>query len=192
MSDARSLASTPLPHPDAPPAHDASDRPTWVRYRVLAFLAAMTFVLYLDRVCIAQAAPAIQRDLGISETGWGFVIPAFTLSYALFEVPAGRWGDRYGSRGVLARIVVWWSVFTALTGVATGLGMLLAVRFLFGAGEAGALPNSARVLRAWFPESWRGRAQGIVTTAMMLGGAVAPVAAQGLINLFGWRWSFAF
>jgi len=191
MGNAPPLASTPLPHPDALPAHDAADRPTWVRYRVLAFLAAMTFVLYLDRVCIAQAAPDIQKELGISETGWGFVIPAFTLSYALFEVPAGRWGDRYGSRGVLARIVVWWSVFTALTGVATGLGMLLAVRFLFGAGEAGALPNSARVLRAWFPESSRGRAQGIVTTAMMLGGAVAPVAAQWLINLFGWRWSFA-
>jgi len=192
MSDAPSLTSTPLPHLDVPPAHDPGDRPTWVRYRVLAFLAAMTFVLYLDRVCIAQAAPDIQTELGISETGWGFVIPAFTLSYALFEVPAGRWGDRYGSRGVLARIVVWWSVFTALTGVATGLGMLLAVRFFFGAGEAGALPNSARVLRAWFPESWRGRAQGIVTTAMMLGGAVAPVASQWLINLFGWRWSFAF
>ena len=93
MSDAPLLASTPLPHSDAPPARDAGDRPTWVRYRVLAFLAAMTFVLYLDRVCIAQAAPDIQRELGISETGWGFVIPAFTLSYAFFEVPAGRWGE---------------------------------------------------------------------------------------------------
>ena len=71
----------------------------------------------------------------------------------LFEIPTGRWGDRYGSRGVLTRIVIWWSFFTALTGAATGLWMLLLVRFLFGAGEAGALPNSARILRQWFPES---------------------------------------
>ena len=71
--------------------------------------------------------------------------------------------------GVLTRIVVWWSFFTALTGAATGLWMLLAVRFLFGAGEAGALPNSARILRQWFPESARGEAQGIVTTGMMIG-----------------------
>src|SRR5208283_3256651 len=54
----------------------------------------------------------------------------------------------------------------------------------------GALPNAARVLREWFPESSRGRAQGIITTAMMIGGAVAPRAAQSLINAFGWRWTF--
>ena len=89
-----------------------------MRYGVLAFLAAMTFVLYLDRVCIGQAAPVIQKELGISETAMGFVIAAFTLAYAVFEIPAGRWGDRYGSRGVLTRIVVWWSFFTALTGAA--------------------------------------------------------------------------
>ncbi len=169
----------------------SDERPTGVRYRVLAFLAAMTFVLYLDRVCIGQAAPQIQKDLGISETAWGYVVAAFTLSYALFEIPTGRWGDRFGSRGVLTRIVVWWSIFTALSGAASGLAVLLAVRFLFGAGEAGALPNAARILRGWFPESSRGRAQGLVTTTMMIGGAAAPVASQWLINSVGWRWSFA-
>lgn len=151
----------------------------------------MTFVLYLDRVCIAKAAPRIQDELGISNTDMGRVFAAFSLSYALFEIPAGRWGDRYGSRGVLARIVIWWSVFTALTGAVGGFLTLLVVRFLFGAGEAGALPNSARVLREWFPESSRGWAQGIVTTAMMIGGAAAPIASQALIEHVGWRWSFA-
>ena len=183
-------------------------RPTWVRYRVLAFLASMTFVLYLDRVCLGQAAPLMQMELGLSDTALGFVHAAFTLAYALFEIPTGRWGDRYGSRGVLTRIVVWWSFFTALTGAATGLWMLLAVRFLFGAGEAGALPNSARILRQWFPESARGEAQGIVTTGMMIGGAAAPLASQFLMDGlgrvwhirfagwqvvfagFGWRWTF--
>ena len=176
---------------EAEPLAVTDEQPTGVRYRVLGFLAAMTFVLYLDRVCIGQAAPQIQRDLGISETAWGYVTAAFTLSYGLFEIPTGRWGDRFGSRGVLTRIVIWWSFFTALTGAASGLVVMLAVRFLFGAGEAGALPNAARVLRAWFPESSRGRAQGFVTTTMMIGGAAAPVAAQWLINGVGWRWSFA-
>ena len=169
---------------------DRTSGPTTVRYGVLAFLAAMTFVLYLDRVCIGQAAPAIKKELGISDSWMGWVFAAFTLSYALFEIPTGRWGDRFGSRGVLTRIVIWWSFFTALTGAAAGLTMLLVVRFLFGAGEAGALPNSARVLREWFPESNRGRAQGVITTAMMIGGAVAPLASQPLIDTFGWRWTF--
>jgi sugar phosphate permease len=179
-----------LGDPELDSSSKRDERPTSVRYAVLGFLAAMTFVLYLDRVCISKAGPRIQEELGISNTSMGFVFAAFTLSYGLFEIPTGRWGDRYGSRGVLTRIVVWWSVFTALTGAASGLLMLLLVRFLFGAGEAGALPNSARVLREWFPESSRGWAQGLVTTAMMIGGAAAPMASQALIDTVGWRWSF--
>jgi sugar phosphate permease len=185
-------SSTPVVenHANVPEPIDQGERPTAVRYGVLGFLAAMTFVLYLDRVCIGQAAPQIQKELGISETWMGVVFAAFTLSYAVFEVPTGRWGDRYGSRGVLTRIVIWWSFFTAMTGAAAGLTMLLIVRFLFGAGEAGALPNAARVLREWFPESNRGWAQGVITTAMMIGGATAPLASQQLINVLGWRWTF--
>src|SRR5208282_5193322 len=110
-------------------------RPTKVRYGVLGFLAAMTFVLYLDRVCIGQSAAAIKRDLGISDAWMSWVFNAFIISYTTLEIPTGRWGDRYGSRGVLTRVVVWWSFFTALTGAAAGLTMLLIVRFLFGAGE---------------------------------------------------------
>ncbi len=132
------------------------DRPTKVRYIVLAFLAAMTFILYLDRSCINQAAPIIKRELGLSEAQKGMVFSAFALAYAIFEIPAGRWGDRFGSRRIVTRIVLWWSFFTALTGAAGGFASLIVIRFLFGAGEAGALPNSARILRAWFPYSSRG------------------------------------
>jgi MFS family permease len=189
------MSDSPVP-PDvvregaSTPALAIGERPTTVRYGVLAFLAAMTFILYLDRACINQAAPIIKTELGISETQKGIVFGAFTLAYAVFEIPAGWWGDRFGSRRILTRIVVWWSLFTALTGAAWGFGTLLVIRFLFGAGEAGALPNSARVLRGWFPESSRGRAQGFVTTAMMIGGAAAPLTSQWLIDRVGWRWSF--
>src|SRR5688572_23434268 len=95
--------------------------PTRARYGVLAFLCTLALLLYLDRVCIGKAAPSIRRDLGLSETQMAWVFNAFTLAYCLFEVPTGHWGDRYGGRGVIARIVVWWSVFTALTGAALGL-----------------------------------------------------------------------
>src|SRR4051812_24943797 len=187
---------------------------TRVRYTVLAFLCALTFILYIDRICISKAAPRIERDLDISHTAMGFVFGAFTVAYGLFEVPTGRWGDRYGSRGVLTRIVLWWSAFTALTGcvgrftldsgywlnvpwldtvvplLLDGFLLLLLVRFLFGAGEAGALPNAARVVARWFPAGKRGAAQGIVNTSALLGGALAAVAAAYLIELVGWRWSF--
>jgi MFS transporter, ACS family, glucarate transporter len=175
---------------DAKPPLDLGESPTRVRYGVLAFLAAMAFILYLDRACISQAAPIIKQELGISGTQLAIIFGAFALAYGVFEIPAGWWGDRYGSRRILTRIVVWWSFFTALTGAALGFGTLVVIRFLFGAGEAGALPNSARVLRGWFPDSSRGRAQGFVTTAMLIGGAAAPLASQWLIDRVEWRWSF--
>jgi MFS family permease len=186
------MTRSPSPDPSHPATLEPVDagEPTRVRYGVLGFLAAMTFVLYLDRLCIGQALPDIQAELKLTEWDKSLVLNAFALSYALFEIPAGRWGDRYGSRGVLTRIVVWWSIFTGLTGAAWGFAVLVGVRFLFGAGEAGALPNSARILRAWFPDTARGRAQGIVTASMLLGGAAAPRASQWLMGLVGWRWTF--
>lgn len=157
---------------------------------VLAVLCLLSGVLYLDRICISQALPSIARDLKLSHTEKSYILMAFTLSYGLFEVPTGRWGDLIGGRRVLTRISLWWSTFTALTGACTGLYSMITVRFLFGAGEAGAFPNVARVLSRWFPDSERGRAQGILLAASQAGGAVAPLVAARLIAVIGWRWTF--
>src|SRR5262249_33018836 len=135
MSDSPA-ASNAFTDPWAAPPAVHGERPTKVRYGVLAFLAAMTFILYLDRACLNQAAPVIKKELGICNQQLGIVFGAFTLAYAVFEIPAGWWGDRYGSRRILTRIVLWWSFFTALTGAAWGFGTLVVIRFLFGAGEA--------------------------------------------------------
>ncbi len=202
-------ASAPLPRLDPLLAE-----PTRVRYGVLGYLCSLSFVLYIDRVCIGQAADAIEKDLHLSHTQMGFVFGAFTVAYGLFEVPTGRLGDRHGSRGVLTRIVLWWSLFTALTGcvwdftldsgyalffpgwgyalplVLNGFVVMLVVRFLFGAGEAGALPNAARVIARWFPPGGQGPAQGLINTAQLVGGAVAPVLAAYLIGFCGWRLAF--
>src|SRR5262249_46435888 len=156
------------------------------RLVVLAFLCSLSFVLYLDRVCIAQAVAPIQREMNISNRGMALVLMAFTLAYGLFEVPVGHWGDRVGARRVLTRIVLWWSAFPAVTAVCWALGSLLVVRFVFGAGEAGAFPNVARVIRRWFPPSERGRVQGLFLTSSLLGGAVAPLVAASLIGVLGW------
>ena len=108
------MANTPPPPESL--ADAVAGKPTRTRYGVLGFLCSLSFVLYLDRVCIGQAAVPIQRDLGLSNTELGYAFGAFTIAYGLFEVPTGRWGDRFGSRGVLARIVLWWSFFTVATG----------------------------------------------------------------------------
>ena len=173
-------------------AAPAAARPARLgKYGVLAFLCSLSFILYLDRICIAKAVEPIRKELSIDLADMGYVLGAFVIAYGLFEVPTGHWGDRYGSRGVLTRIVVWWSLFTVLTGAATGFWMLLGVRFLFGAGEAGAYPNVARVLARWFPGDERGSAQGLVITSAQVGGAVAPALSAYLIEFVGWRATFA-
>src|ERR1700754_3481455 len=111
------------------------------RHRVLGLLLLLILVMYLDRLCIAVAGPRIQQELHLTPVQWGWVIGAFTIAYAAFEIPSGALGDRIGPRRVLPRIVLWWSVFTAATGLVPTYRILLLVRFRFGAGEAGAFPN---------------------------------------------------
>lgn len=171
-------------------SNSTTARPTMVRYGVLFFLCTLALLLYVDRVCIGQAAGDIKRDLGLNDDQMSWVYMAFTLAYCLFEVPTGHWGDRYGSRGVITRIVIAWSIFTALTGAAAGLISLMLVRFLFGVGEAGAFPNAALVITKWFPVASRGKVRGLITTVSLLGGAAAPIVSAYLIQLIGWRYTF--
>ena len=81
----------------------------------------------------------------------GLILGAFWLAYALFELPGGWMGDRFGARLTLTRIVAAWSLFTILSGSAMGFASLLAFRFLFGVGEAGAYPNMASIQSYWLP-----------------------------------------
>ncbi len=161
-----------------------------VRFAVLGVLCMLSGILYLDRVCISSAVDVIQQDLGLTNTQTSYYMNAFALAYGLFEIPTGRWGDKLGARRVLMRIAIWWSLFTALTGACTGLTSLIIVRFLFGAGEAGAFPNVARVMSRWFPDNERGRAQGFLLAASQIGAATAPFLASRLIIDIGWRLTF--
>jgi len=113
------------------------------------------------------------------------------LSYGVFEMPMGWAGDRFSQGKILARIVGSWSLFTIATGLVSSFYSLLAVRFAFGAAEAGAFPTMARALARWFPSTERGRANGVMWMGARLGGALAPLAAASLIANVGWRRSFA-
>lgn len=166
------------------------DPPTRTRFVLVAWLCGLSAILYLDRICWSQAADPIQKEFDLSYKQLSYISMAFSLAYGLFEIPTGRLGDRFGSRSTLVRIVVWWSVFTAMTGAAAGFVSLVAIRFLFGAGEAGAFPNAARVVARWFPLGERGRVQGLMLGSAQLGAVAAPAGAAVLIVLFGWRWTF--
>ncbi len=153
-------------------------------------LFLLSIVTYIDRVCISVAGPRMQADLDISPEQWGWVVGMFAIAYAAFEIPSGTLGDRIGPRKVLTRIVIWWSAFTSLTGFATSFAMLLPIRFLFGAGEAGAYPNSSSSISRWFPVVERARAHGIVWMASRIGGALSPFLVVPIQQAYGWRAAF--
>src|SRR5262245_26854963 len=94
-------------------AAPSDEAPTRVGHGVSASPLGLTAIAYLDRVCIATAAPAMKKDLGLGDVEMGWVFSAFTLAYSLFEIPSGWLADRFGARLMLARIVVWWSAMTA-------------------------------------------------------------------------------
>jgi MFS family permease len=172
--------------------HVPTSRPAGrVRYRVVAFTVALAGVTYLDRICISTLAPSISRDLGLSKIDMSWVFSAFAFAYARFEVPSAWWGERIGTRRVLTRIVAWWSAFTIATASAWSYTSMLAVRFLFGAGEAGAWPNAARTFSRWIPTEERGRVQGVFFAGAFLAGGLTPALVAALEPRVGWRGVFA-
>ena len=165
-------------------------KPTHARYWVVVLALALAMIMYIQRVAISQAIVPIAVDLHLSKEQTGLVLGAFGLSYALFEIPMGLLGDKLGVRWVLSQLVLIWSAFTALTGAAWNLWSMWAVRFLFGAGEAGCFPNLTRMLSAWLPLSERVRAQAVMWAFGRWGGALAPPVAFFVIYHFGWRLGF--
>src|SRR4029453_14305723 len=134
--------------------------------------------------------PRMQGALGVDPVGWCWVTAMFTLSYCLFEIPTGTLGDRIGPRRVLTRVVLWWSVFTSLTGMVSNYAQLLIARFCFGAGEAAAFPNASIVVARWFPATQRARRAGVMLMASKIGGAIAPLLVVPIQIRYGWRASF--
>jgi ACS family glucarate transporter-like MFS transporter len=146
-----------------------------VRLTVLLFLCGLSFLTYYDRQCIVRAQESIQSSLSIDDDRMGLIFGAFWLAYAFFEIPGGWMGDRIGARFTITRIVLAWSLFTALTGLATGFYSLLLYRFLFGVGEAGAFPNMARIQSRWLPIAERARAGGLIWLTARWGAAFGPL-----------------
>ncbi|MFD1316388.1 MFS transporter [Namhaeicola litoreus] len=152
----------------------------------------ITLLLYIDRVCISSAKDSISSDLNLNDIQMGWVLSAFALGYAIFQVPGGAMGDKYGVRKVMTTIMVIWSVFTALTGAAWNYVSMLSARFVFGAGEAGAFPNISRAAYSWVPLKERGIFQGINFSGSRLGAAFALPLVAYLIDAWGWRPIFYF
>ena len=161
-----------------------------VRRGILGFAVTLAVITYVDRVCISQAAPFIQQELGLTSTQMGLAFSAFAFAYALFEIPGGWLGDRIGPRKVLLRVVILWSAFTAATGYVWNLTSLLLTRFFFGMGEAGCFPNLTKAFTIWVPADKRTGAQALMWLSARWAGAFTPLLVIWVMTWLSWRNTF--
>jgi MFS family permease len=157
---------------------------------VLTLLCIMYFITYIDRVNISTAASAIRRELGLTNTEYGFAFSVFGYPYLAFQVAGGWLGDRFGPRRTLVCCGVIWAAATILTGFANGLSTLIVARLLLGFGEGATFPTATRAMQFWTPSSQRGFAQGLTHSFARLGNAVTPVLVAALMAAYSWRASF--
>jgi len=165
-------------------------QPTRVRYTIVGTTTLVAVMLYLDRICIGTIAdrPDFKEAFDIGDGGSGAIKSAFFYAYALAQVPAGWLADRYGARGMLTFYLVAWSICTALTGLASGLVMLIVARALFGVAQAGCYPTAGGLIKRWIPHDGRGRASSFVSIGGRIGGVIAPALTAWLLaDHLSWR-----
>lgn len=176
-----------------------SSPPSPLRWLILGLLFSISVVTYIDRINISVTARQMMPALGLTEQDMGFVFSAFVVGYALFQIPGGWLGDRWGIRIVLMIALVWWSCFTAWTATAATsflagplgiVGALALIRFLLGVGEAAALPTFNRAVTDWLPAHERGLGIGIAIGGIGIGAAITPPVTAWIMVNYGWQSAF--
>ena len=169
-----------------------SPRPTNIRSRIIGVTMLVAFIMYLDRICMAEIvkSASFAKDIALGEKETGRILSAFFFAYALLQVPSGWASDRFGARPTLTIYVVLWSLFTLMTGLAVGFASLLAARLLCGMAEAGAYPTAMAMVRKWIPLAGRARGSGMVALGGRIGGTLAPfLTIWMIVHMGGWRTS---
>jgi len=165
--------------------------------RVIWLLALVSLVGYALRSNIAIAQEFMAPDLGLSMTQMGVISAwGFQLAYALFQIPGGFLGDRYGARLILGLAVIGWSIASFGSGAVVGgagvaFATLFGTRVLLGISQAATYPVSAMAAAQFVPEPQRVGASAMYLAAGSLGAALAPLLLAPLMVQAGWRAVFS-
>ena len=168
-----------------------------IAWRLMPLIIVCYFFAFFDRVNISFAKAALQADLGLSNTAYGFGASLFVVGYVLLEVPSNMLLYRFGARRWIARIMISWGLATAAMIFVHSEWQFYALRFLIGAMEAGFAPGILYYLTLWFPKSHRGRMTSVFFLATAFSRIIgAPISGlilnylHGLHGLAGWQWLF--
>lgn len=162
----------------------------WLGAALVGLLALAVMLNFVDRGAIGIAAPLMSKQLGLSATRFGIAVSAFFWTYGLTQPFIGALADRWPAGRVLAISVTVWAVATLLTGLTTGLVMLVALRLLLGLGEAALFPCTSKLIAAHVPQARRGLANAVVAVGLALGPALGVLAGGMILARYGWHTIF--
>ncbi|HUZ47567.1 MAG TPA: MFS transporter [Terriglobia bacterium] len=173
--------------------------PTHVRWYIVGLLGVIAALTYLDRLNLSIAGEYIQTEYAFSTQTMGWILSSFMLGYAIFQVPVGWLGDRFGPRNLLTMALLWWSLFTAATAIAPRLPLatwfgvawgFAIIRFLVGVGESATFPNSNKVVALWLSKEHRAVGNSLPFAGIGVGGVLTPLLIAWIMQRWGWRESF--
>lgn len=161
-----------------------------IQTAAVVLLVCSGLVNYLDRSTLSIANSAVSAEMHLTASQMGFLLSAFSLPYALAQLPMGVLLDKMGARFTLGLGMLLWSIAQLGGGFVRGLNQFFAARLLLGVGEAPQFPAGAKVFSDWFAVKERGRPTGIFVASTTIAPALAPPVLTALMLAFGWRGMF--
>jgi MFS family permease len=157
---------------------------------IVALMALVVFINYVDRGNLATAGPLIKDELKLDNTQLGLLLSAFFWVYTPGQVFSGWLAEKITAYRALSLGLALWALATIATGLATGFAMIFALRLLLGLGESVAFPCSSKLLAEYLPAHRLGHANGLIGAGLAAGPAAGTLIGGALIAGYGWRPSF--
>ena len=188
-----------MPEQAAVASVQMAEKPTRVRWGILAMLTAFACVSYMQRINISVAAELMGPELHLDKVQFGQIFSSFLIGYAIFQIPGGLFADRYGPRLTLALSAALWAVCTLATGllpapaqssIRTVFVLLWLARFLLGSAEATTYPVGALAVHNWIRPPDRALANSWLFAGTSLASACTTPLVSWLMLRLGWRWVF--
>lgn len=168
----------------------ADTRPSQIRWVILAALCLAATAAYMQRQCLGTVEKPIREELILTKDEMGSLLSSFFVTYALLQIPAGKWAERFGTRRALSAMMLAWSVACGLGAAIQGTSGIVVCRLLMGAAQAGIFTCTTISIRRWMPANRFGLANGLLAGFMQVGGIIGSSFAGWLTTVFGWRFMF--
>lgn len=160
------------------------------RWRILVLIFFATTINYLDRQVIGMLKPFIAQDLGWTESGYGYIVTAFQVAYAMGLLLAGRILDKIGTKTGYTIAIAVWSFAGMAHAAARSVFSFGIARFFLGLGESANFPAAVKSVAEWFPKKERALATGLFNSGSSIGAITAPIIVTSVTMLYGWQWAF--